>query len=177
MNEVVTRHRQAVDGFSQRVDAAGGRWDAPSPCEGWTAREVVDHVTGNHRMIVERLGGADAPGPTGDPSADWVAARDAALTVLEQADLSQVVEGPMGPMPAEIVCGIMTNDVLVHTWDLARAVGADEALPVDLVEGAYAALLPFDDLLRQSGFFGPKLEVSEAASTQDRLLAFLGRQP
>jgi uncharacterized protein (TIGR03086 family) len=176
MSDTVARHRQAVDAFTQRVEAAAGSWDAAAPCEGWTARDVVDHVTGNHRMLAERLG-TGAPEPTGEPGADWAAARDAATAAIEHTDLSQVVEGPMGAMPAEAVCGIMTTDTLVHTWDLARAVGADEELPGDLVESTYEGVLPFDEILRRPGFFGPKQEIADRAPVQDRLLAFLGRRP
>ena len=43
--------------------------------------------------------------------------------------------------------GIVTNDLLVHTWDLARSIGADETLPPDAVE---ASLAPSLDFLRVS---------------------------
>jgi len=38
-------------------------------------------------------------------------------------------------------------------------------------------MLPFDDALRQSGHYGPRVEVAEDADVQTRLLAFIGRTP
>jgi hypothetical protein len=38
-------------------------------------------------------------------------------------------------------------------------------------------MLPLDELLRNSGQYGPKVEVGEDADVQTRLLAFIGRDP
>jgi hypothetical protein len=38
-------------------------------------------------------------------------------------------------------------------------------------------MLPMDDVLRQSGQFGPRVEVADDAHAQTRLLAFIGRTP
>ena len=67
-------------------------------------------------------------------------------------------------------------DVLVHTWDLARAVGAQERLDEDSVRMAYAALQPMDAMIRQPGVFGPKLDAPTGADVQTKFLYFLGRR-
>ena len=41
----------------------------------------------------------------------------------------------------------------------------------------YEGMLPMDEVLRQSGQFGPKVEVPDDADEQTKLLAFSGRQP
>ena len=69
------------------------------------------------------------------------------------------------------------GDVLVHTWDLARATGQDEALDAEEVAGMYEGILPMDEMLRQSGQYGPRVAVSDDADTQTKLLAFVGRTP
>ncbi|MEZ5219031.1 MAG: hypothetical protein R2705_09920 [Ilumatobacteraceae bacterium] len=95
---------------------------------------------------------------------------------LATADLSVNLPGPMGPMPAEQVLGrLVASDVLVHTWDLARAVGGDEQLPADLVAGAYSGLKPMDAMIRRPGVFGPKTPCPEGADEQTEFLCFLGR--
>lgn len=70
-----------------------------------------------------------------------------------------------------------TSDVFMHTCDLARATGQDERLDpgkcTELLEG----MLPLDDALRQSGHYGPRVEVPDDADVQTRLLAFIGRHP
>ncbi|MCU1380301.1 MAG: hypothetical protein JWN29_3284 [Acidimicrobiales bacterium] len=36
---------------------------------------------------------------------------------------------------------------------------------------------PMDEVLRQSGHYGPRVEVPADADEQTRLIAFIGRQP
>ena len=67
-------------------------------------------------------------------------------------------------------------DVLVHTWDLARTIGADEHLDEDSVRRAYEALKPMDAMIRQPNVFGPKLEPPMDADLQTEFLYFLGRR-
>jgi hypothetical protein len=80
-------------------------------------------------------------------------------------------------MPAEQLIGRMiSSDVLIHTWDLARAVGGDERLDADAVTGTYSGLKPMDAMIRMPGVFGPKVTPPEGADEQTELLCFLGRQ-
>jgi uncharacterized protein (TIGR03086 family) len=83
----------------------------------------------------------------------------------------------MGPMPAEQVLGrLVAMDVLVHTWDLARAVGGDEQLDADAVAQSFSGLKPLDAMIRQPGLFGPKVECAADADEQTQFLSFVGRQ-
>ena len=72
-----------------------------------------------------------------------------------------------------------TPDVLIHTWDLARATGLDERLDADEVHRQVVGIesLPaeVDEAMRGSGHFGPRVEVPPDADEQSRLLAFMGR--
>lgn len=180
MSEATDRAKLLIDGFDARVHAAPpDAWTNASPCAEWKARDVVAHVANNLLRFGSAITGADNP-PVGDDEsapAAWERAKAAFLPALDGADLDQVINGPFGPMPAEQLVGrILSTDILVHTWDLARAVGGDESLPADIVEGAYSGLKPLDAMLRQGGVFGPKVEVSEGADLQTELLAFLGRK-
>jgi uncharacterized protein (TIGR03086 family) len=178
--DAIDRVTRAVTGFDARVQAAPDTaWGNQSPCETWKARDVVVHVANNLRRIGAGLGGP-APtevGPDEDIRTAWAGTRDAFLGAVSTADLSTVMEGPFGPMPAEQILGrIIVTDTVVHTWDLARAVGGDEKLPDDLVEGAYSGLKPLDGGLRRPGFFGDKVEAPAAADLQTEFLCFLGRK-
>jgi uncharacterized protein (TIGR03086 family) len=107
----------------------------------------------------------------------WSAARDGLLAAVSTGDLSASVPTPMGPMPAEQFIGRFTcTDVLVHTWDLARAVGGDETLPADVVAQAYSGLKPLDGMIRNPGFFGPKIDAADGDDPQTEFLKFLGRK-
>ena len=85
----------------------------------------------------------------------------------------------MGPMTIEaLIDQFITTDVLFHTWDLARATGLDEQLdPDEDFVGMLAAMEPMDEVLRNSGHYGPRVEVADDADAQSRILAFLGRDP
>jgi len=179
MSEATDRVIWMIEGFDARVQATpADAWDNQSPCEDWKARNVVEHVSNNLLRVAGALGAGDLPpvGADEEPPAAWARARDAVLGQLPTADMSVEVSGPFGPMPAEQLIGrIISTDVLVHTWDLAKAVGGDEALPTDAVEGAYSGLKPLDAMIRQPGVFGPKVEPPEGADVQTEFLAFLGR--
>jgi uncharacterized protein (TIGR03086 family) len=122
-------------------------------------------------------GSEQAPiGADEDIVAGWDRAKTVFAGAIETGDLSTPVPGPMGPMPAEQLIGrFISTDVLVHTWDVARAVGGDESLPLDIVAGAYSGLKPMDAMLRMPGVFGPKVAVPEGADVQTEFLGFVGR--
>ena len=77
----------------------------------------------------------------------------------------------------DAIATFVLGDVLVHTWDLARAGGLDETLDPDVVHDMLVAMEPLDEMLRASGQYGPRVEVAPDADEQTRLIAFTGRQP
>jgi uncharacterized protein (TIGR03086 family) len=82
----------------------------------------------------------------------------------------------MGEMPVEMMVGrFLATDVLVHTWDLARAVGGDERIDAVACEQAHKGLLPMDAMLRGRGVFGDKVEPAADADVQEQFLNFVGR--
>ena len=177
--EVIARLSHLVGQFDARVQAAPiGSWTNASPCEDWTAADVVGHVVaGANNMSAGLTGTEPAAFDKDDVVNSWNAARDLLLSTVGHADLSQTVNGPFGPQPAEQVIGrLMCTDVLVHTWDLARAVGGDEQLDADAVAGSYSGLKPMDAMIRMPGVFGPKIDAPEGASMQTEFLNFLGRR-
>lgn len=180
MNQQVSAHvTPLIEGFDRRVQATPtDRWAHPSPCERWTAKDVVDHVISNFVGICNGLGAGDSsPQDSEDIVSRWNAARDRFLRAVETADLSTQLPGPMGPMSAIDVIGrLIATDVLVHTWDLARAVGGDEQLDEEAVRFAYSALAPLDQMIRVAGVFGPRIDVGDDADLQTQFLSFLGRK-
>lgn len=176
--ETIDRMSQLVAGFDQRVTTAAGKWDQQSPCEEWKARDVVVHVANNLRRSGAGLGATPLAEMTADEDieAAWSLSRDTFLAALPTADWSAIIPGPFGPMPAEEFIGrIIASDVLIHTWDLARATGGDETLPADFVEQSYSGLKPMDAMIRRPGVFGDKTEAPEGCDLQTEFLTFLGR--
>lgn len=182
MTEISDRYRKVADDLSARVAAVTpDAWERPSPCEGWTARDVVAHVVEATGMFLSRAGVELPEGPSveDDPQGAWETARAAMQRALEDPAVAQVEsDSPMGRTSLETTVGMFgVGDVLVHTWDLARATGLDERLDPDEVERLYAVMEPSDEMMRQGTAFGPKVEVPDDADPQTKLLAFSGRRP
>jgi uncharacterized protein (TIGR03086 family) len=181
--DAAARYRRIADEFTARVtNVPEDAWDRPAPCDGWRARDVVGHLVGwMPGLFLGNAGIPFTPGPSveEDPAAAWAATDRALQAVLEDSELSaRELDLPPGRMTLSHAIDMLgTSDVLIHTWDLARATGLDEHLLEDEVGAMLEGIQPMDEVLRNSGHYGPKVPVPEDADEQTRLLAFLGRRP
>jgi len=177
MADVVDRLRIAATGLTRSIEAAESRaaWDADSPCEGWTAGDVADHIIGNYVGVAGTLG-TDVT-KTGDRPRDWATARDRVLqSAVQDGALDIVVDGPGGQQPlGRFLAVILMLDTLIHTWDIAHAIGLDESLDEELCRRCYERFLPADESIRVPGTFGPKLDYAEDDPIQVKTLRFFGR--
>jgi uncharacterized protein (TIGR03086 family) len=181
MTDIQDAYRQVSSGFDAAVGAVTpDKWAAQSPCEDWRARDVVAHVVEGHRGVIAAVRGGESKPLSADeePRRAWEEASRAMDEITGEPEaLAKEIDGPRGKMPAgEVIGRFVTMDLLVHTWDLARAVGADERLDEDSVRGAYEAVKPMDAMIRQPHVFGPKLDPPEGADLQTEFLYFLGRR-
>lgn len=169
---------KAIYGFDHVMrGVADSTWDNPSPCEGWTARDVVLHASGVLRYVESLARGADVVAPGDEPRAAWAGARDAVLEALDRPGaLQSVVNSPFGEMPLDTLVGILVTDTLTHSWDLARAVGGDERLAPELVSAAFERVRPLDEGLRAPGRFDAKIAAAATDDEQTAFLKFLGRR-
>lgn len=175
------QHAAVAAVFSARTDGVAD-WDAATPVATWTARDVVAH-------LVEWLPGflagggvaleVDGPAVATDPRGAWHAHAAAVQDLLEGADADREFVHPrVGTHAlATAVDEFYTVDVFLHTWDLARATGQDDRLDPEFCSVLLEGMEPWDEILRSSGQYGPRVPVPEDASTQDRLLGFIGRDP
>jgi len=177
------RFRRVAGRFTDRAnEVAPAAWDNPAPCDGWTARDIVDHLVGWVPGFFGAAGIELAAGPSvaDDPAGAWTNLADQLQALLDDPATAtrEIDGGPAGPQTIESAIGmIVLGDVLVHTWDLARATGLDETLDADIVTEMLIGMQPIDDMLRQSGHYGPKVAVDEGADDQTKLIAFTGRTP
>ncbi len=182
MTEISDRYRSLAAEMTRRVEAVpADRWDNPSPCEGWTARDVLRHVVDNARSV-PAYGGVEVElhrSVDDDSVGAWIEARDALQDVLDEPARAQAeYDGFFGRTSVEKTVDAFGGfDLLVHGWDIARATGQDETLPPEEVKRVHAMAQGLGDSLRTEGVCGPAVPVGEDASEQDRLLALLGRQP
>lgn len=161
------RHLAVCRRFGESVRAANGRWDRRSPCEAWDARGVLEHVIGFHDVLLLRPLGLKPERPRDDPQRRWE---------LTYGQLEKALELDISPDAAAVLPNV-TRDVLVHTWDLARAVGADDQLDPRCCEQFYAALPEDPSALSVAGMFNAPVTVDDHADVQSKLLARLGRNP
>ncbi|MGH8999816.1 MAG: TIGR03086 family metal-binding protein [Acidimicrobiia bacterium] len=179
MSDVLDRYRILADDFDRRVAGAAGAWDRQSPCDEWTAGDVVAHVVGVHRHFLCGLDGTEEPtDEPDDVAAAWADARVDLEAALADPDRStRAVESPFGHMPFEQLVGrLLSVDLLVHTWDLARATGGDEAINEEFSGFALSGLRPLDGQFRGPGMFKPAIDPPAGADNRTQLLSFLGRQ-
>jgi uncharacterized protein (TIGR03086 family) len=169
MNDVGELHFAVCRRFGAAVFAADGKWDRPSPCDAWDARGVLEHVIGFHDVLLLRPLGYKPDRPRDDPRARWQLTYDALAAAFESGRATQLDEYRLMPN--------LTRDVLVHTWDLARAVGADDRLNPGWCELFYSRLPEDPQALAAPGIFGAPVMVGDDIDAQARLLARLGRDP
>jgi uncharacterized protein (TIGR03086 family) len=184
MTEYSDRFRWVSAAFGARVDKVpADAWDHPAPVEGWVARDVVAHLV---EWIPAFFGGQwnvrlpdGTPPPAQDPAAAWAALQATYQAALDDpAVAGEVKDTRMGAQSFEQCFDmIATTDVFLHTWDLARATGLDETLDPDEVHRLLAGMEPMDEMLRQSGHYGPRVPVPDDADEQTKLIAFIGRRP
>lgn len=183
MSEISERYKKVADEFTKRARAVpAGAWDNPAPCEGWVARDVVRHmVDWMPGFFLGSIGVEIPKGPSvdDDPAGAWEALNDALQATLDDPELAaREFDMRAGRYSLEqAVATFCIGDVLVHTWDLARATGLDEALDPDEVQRLYEGMEPIDEILRQSGQYGPRVNVPDDANQQTKLIAFTGRHP
>ncbi len=188
MSDLVWLFRRAVDEFSRQVEAVGpGQWTAPTPDDEWDVRALVNHVTVEDLWAPPLLDGRtlaevgdrfDGDQLGHDPLATWRrASGDAVAAVGAHRVLERTVHVSFGDIPGREYVSQLTCDHVIHAWDLARAIGADERLEPELVEFAYGYLEPQADAWRGAGVFGPQVEVPDGGDRQAALLALSGRRP
>lgn len=175
------RYERLAASFADCIDAVpADRWSSPSPCEGWTARDVVKHVVESQGMFlgfVSRSLPNDLPGVEDDPSGAFDAARRRVQECLDDPEIAATeYDGLFGRSTfAQGVDGFLCFDLNVHGWDLARAAGNEHRIDPAEVERLRREADGFGEAMRSPGAFGPEVPVPEGADQQAELLAFLGR--
>lgn len=182
MNTVSDRFRTVAAGFTAAIEGVpDGAWESPAPCEGWVARDVVDHLTGFIAPLLQGVPGVEvtpsAPAAD-DPLAAWAHARDQVQALLDDpAVAQQTFTSPLvGQHTVEAAIEqFILGDVLVHTWDLARATGQDETIDETESKRLYDRMSPFADQLAKSGHFAPPTECPDDATYGQKVIALSGR--
>jgi uncharacterized protein (TIGR03086 family) len=183
MSEIADRYRRLGGAFADKIAAVpSDHWETQSPCEDWTARDVVGHVVATQGMFLGFIGKelGDIPSVEDDPGAAWDAARAIVEANLDDPKTAtQEFDGLTGRSTFEAaVDRFLNSDLVMHGWDLARATGPDDAMQPEDVKRVYEYIAPMAEMpgMRGPNAFGPEIEVPDDADDQTKLLAFLGRR-
>jgi len=187
MTDVAELHTRALDATGRIVrGVAADRWHAATPCAGWDAHALVNHLVSGNLWAAELAAGGSIEGVGtrldgdllgDDPVAAYQQSAVAAAAVFR---LPGALDAPCavsyGPVPGSVYAGHRFLDVLVHGWDLAVATGQDYALDPHLVAACREIIEPQVEAFRSAGALGPEVAVPADASPQTRFLALLGRR-
>jgi hypothetical protein len=131
-----------------------------------------------HGVAVAGMGTLPELAPDVDLRAAWALIAAGLTAAIDDPTCADVpLPTPVGPQPFSAIVDALPEDVLIHTWDLARATGGNEVLDAEAVAQVFERLMPLDEALRQPWAFGPKLQPIATADLQGQLLCFVGRQP
>jgi uncharacterized protein (TIGR03086 family) len=181
---IAERHLCICQTFGNEVSAVGGHWHFQSPCGEWDARGVLEHVIGFHDVLLLKPLGAKPQRPKGDPVGRWSATLEALGGVLSQpglfdgsVDVPPVGNNPPSQIDAARLVPLLSLEVLVHTWDLARAAGHEVILDPGICRTFLDGLPSDDAALSKTGMYDRPRNVPDGSDMQAQLLARLGRDP
>jgi uncharacterized protein (TIGR03086 family) len=179
----VNQLAQVLDDAAVLVATVDGeQWAAPTPCTDWTVRQLVNHIVGGNLLFAAALSGSpvdrSATNHLGDdPVAGYRVAADAVVAAFGRPGvLEQTVTVPFGTVPGLVALHLRITEVLVHGWDLARAIGGRTAFPDDVVAQELAfTRAALADVPSDRSPFAPPQPVAGDAPLIDQLAACLGR--
>ena len=153
---------------------------APTPCTEWDVRAVLDHTVGLLGSAAQPAGSSPGGPDAGDSaSAFAAAARAAGAAFRAPGALERSFPMPWGETTGETLATLLFMDLVIHSWDLAKATDQSAALDPDLCEAALSlgrSMMREEYRTPEAGF-GPELPVPPDAPACDRLAGFFGRQP
>lgn len=173
--DLLDLYRRASEWADEKI-AGVTRLDAPTPCDEWDVRTLLNHMLQTQHHFLSGARGQQASPPSGDPpellSDDPVKDFRDVQRAITTAFGEEGVIDKTGPM-----LGIAFADTLLHGWDIARATGQRTEMPAGLAEAAYETIHGRFTDEQRTGVFKPEVPVADDASPQDRLLAYTGRHP
>ena len=177
----------AADRFGALVHAVpAAGWDRPTPCSGWSVRDLVNHLVAAHLGAPPLLTGSTLA-DVGDrydgdvlgdrPAAAWDAAITASMRSWAMAREDQEVAlSPGGPTPAGEYAELLLADLVVHGWDLGRGIGTEPDLGDEHAAHVLAYLEPRVAGWTSARVFAPSVPTSRT-DVVSRLVALTGRDP
>ncbi len=152
-------------------------YDWPTPCTAWDVRTLLNHLI----RVIDQF-----PVVLAGEKADWAgvaftddpeqALRSAVAANLAAWRRPGALETP-GRLPGTYWVDINLTDTVMHTWDLAQAIGHDLAVDEELAAFVLDTCSDAPFLRDRGRAFAPAVPVDPGAPVIDRLAGLLGRRP
>ena len=169
-------YARASDWTLMKVAGAADNLDAPTPCDEWNVRALMNHMLDTQRYFVGAARGEKVSPPSPDPP-DVIGDDPVADFERARAETMRTFGAPGVIDKTGPSLGIAFADQLLHGWDVAKATGQDATMPQGLPDAAYEMIHGrFTDDQRK-GVFGPEVDIPPDSSPEDKLLAYTGRDP
>jgi uncharacterized protein (TIGR03086 family) len=180
MNSTLTEYEAAQRPLTAVIEAVPtGAWTSPSPCEGWTARDVVRHLIETQRELFtgQGLTLGDQPDIDPDPAQAWRNHAERLRQVISDDAVPAIAyAGYFGPTTfGATLEQFYVWDMYVHRWDIAQAAGLDAALTDTELDRIEQGADSFGNALYMDGICRPGTQAPAAAGRLAHLLARLGR--
>jgi uncharacterized protein (TIGR03086 family) len=162
--------------------------DAPTPCTEYDVRKLINHLLFWGPSLEGAAGKKSVapPGPSEqevDLTDGWAAKLEAQngrlVTAWSRPDAwegTTWMGGPT-PMPASMIGGMIVGELILHTWDLARATGQDPKWDAEVLAFLHQEIQKSAEQGRQMGVYGDEVPVPPTASLLDQTLGLTGRSP
>ena len=184
----IEAYQGAVQMIHNKMSAVtDAQHSSSTPCSDWDVQSLINHalavqvfandVLSGSKVDASTMSNVSHPLPSEGAAAALKVITDTTLATLKSIDMAAVVETPFGAMPGGQFIMVPITDMIVHTWDLAKATGQTTNLDAGLCELGFNVLGQVAEGGRKMGAFADEVSVPETASFQDRMLGLSGRQP
>jgi uncharacterized protein (TIGR03086 family) len=186
--ELLEVYRRSLGEFTGRVSQVhDDQWKAPTPCDDWDVRTLVNHVVNEDRWALPLFQGAtiaevgdrfDGDMLGADPAGNArEAADDSVRELATPGALDRTVHLSYGDTPISEYVNQLVAEHIVHGWDLAVAIGADTRTDPDVVRACAEWFAGQEEMYREAGMIAPHVDLPADATDLDRLVAAFGRNP
>jgi uncharacterized protein (TIGR03086 family) len=162
---------------------------ASTPCPGWTVAALLDHLMGLSYAFAQagrkRTDTPGVDGPPPQPSSQhlpphWrsrlpVLLEDLAAAWREPSAWTGTAQAGGVTMPATALGTVAMNELIMHSWDLAKATGQEYAADPRTLE-TLIEFLSQGPAEGSPGMFGPVVPIESEAALFDQALALAGRR-
>lgn len=153
--------------------------DAPTPCDEFDVRGVLQHMIGGATMFAAAFRGSPpGPPPAGDEREAFpTAMAELGAAITAPAALERTIDAPFGQVPGDTFARFVALDGLVHGYDIATATGQEYDPPANVVAAVDAfARQAISDGMRDGDTFKAAVEPPAGSAPVVRVAAFTGRR-